>query len=214
MTDSSSSLRSLLGARPDPEFQLSLPRGWERMEPTQEAQDELERRLSRRFMHADGGPETMQAFARIRGMLRQAVKDMREQRVIASFAPTADTDDVPFPVPASIVATIRTAPSTEEMDGYVKNLISSEGARPLTDNTSILRVERENIREEGGERVVLSSTLYVTPVPGARRRRALELLAGYARPADIPREDEQIQAVHAFFDLMVATLRWREASVA
>lgn len=41
---------------------------------------------------------------------------------------------------------------------------------------------------------------------------AVELVAGYGRPADFPRDDEQIQFVHAFFDMLVASLRWKNAS--
>ncbi|NHI16038.1 protein TPRXL [Microbacterium excoecariae] len=208
MTNARESLRAALGATPDPEFELTLPRGWERSEPSPEAEAALEKRLSRRFME-HGSPDGMRAFVQLRGMLRQSMTDMRAQHVVAYFAPTGERSDVAFPVPASIVATIRSAPTTEEMDGYVKRLIVSEGARPMEANRSILRFERERIREEKGERIVLSSTVYATPIPGSRRRRALELVAGYGRPEDIPRDDETIRAAHAFLDLMVSTLRWR-----
>lgn len=209
MADEKPSLREMLGSAPDPEFELTLPRGWERSAPTADAQVDLERRLSRKLMSV-GSVDAMHADARLRGVLRQAMNDMRERKVVAWFAPSAETDGPPFPVPASIVATIRSAPTTQLMDGYVKGLITKDGARPLADNRALLRLERENVREEGGARVVLSSTLYVTPVPGSRRRRALELLAGYGRPADVPRDDEEVEFLHTFFDLMVSTLRWRE----
>lgn len=115
----------------------------------------------------------------------------------------------PFPVPASIIARFHSAPSAEGMDGYVKRLIVDEGAVPLGHNRVLLRVERERVQGEGDARMVMSSTLYVTPVPGTGRRRALELLAGYGRPTDIPRDDDQIQLVHAMLDLTVGSLRWK-----
>lgn len=205
------SLRDLLGARPDPAFELSLPRGWERHEATPESQALIEKRLSRQLMRV-GSADAMQAFGVLRNMLRQSMDEMRKQNVVGYFAPSGSDVSTPFPVPASIIATIRTAPSTEEMDGYIKRLILDDGATPLGKNRALLRVERENLRGEGDTQMVLSSTLYVTPVPGTRRRRALELLAGYGRPTDIPRDDDQIQFVHAFFDLMVASLRWKNIS--
>lgn len=208
MSDGGMALRDLLGARPDPEFELSLPKGWERHEPSTESQALIERRLSRQFMQV-GSADAMQAFGVLRNMLRQSMDEMRKQNVVGYFAPSGPDASTPFPVPASIIATIRSAPSSAEMDGYIKRMILEEGAEPLGRNRALLRIERENVRGEGDAQMVLSSTLYVTPVPGTRRRRALELLAGYGRPIDIPRDDEQIQFVHAFFDLMVASLRWK-----
>jgi len=205
------SLRDLLGARPDPEFELSLPQGWERHEASPESQSLIEKRLSRQLMRV-GSADAMQAFGVLRNMLRQSMDEMRKQNVVGYFAPSGADLSTPFPVPASIIATIRSAPSTEEMDGYIKRLILEDGAEPLGKNRALLRVERENVRGEGDAEVVLSSTLYVTPVPGTRRRRALELLAGYGRPTDIPRDDEQIEFVHTFIDLMVASLRWKNVT--
>lgn len=208
MSDAGVPLRDLLGARPDPEFELSLPRGWERHDASPDAQALIERRLSRQLMRV-GSVEAMQAFGVLRTMLRQSMGEMRKQNVVGYFAPSGADLPTPFPVPASIIATVRSAPSSEEMDGYIKRLIIDEGAAPLDRNRALLRTERESIRRDGDAEVVLSSTLYVTPVPGTRRRRALELLAGYGRPVDIPRDDEQIQFVHSFFDLMIASLRWK-----
>jgi hypothetical protein len=204
------SLRDLLGARPDPEFELSLPKGWERHEASPESQALIEKRLSRQLMRV-GTVDAMQAFGVLRNMLRQSMGEMRKQNVVGYFVPSGDVS-TPFPVPASIIATIRAAPSTAEMDGYVKRMILEDGAQPLDKNRSLLRIEREKVQGEGDAQMVLSSTLYVTPVPGTRRRRALELLAGYGRPTDVPRDDEQIQFVHTFFDLMVASLRWKNVS--
>ncbi len=211
MSDGGMSLRDLLGARPDPEFELSLPKGWERHEPSPESQALIEQRLRRSLMQV-GSVDALQASGVLRNMLRQSMDEMRKQNVVAYFAPSGTDVSTPFPVPASIIATIRSAPSSAEMDGYIKRMILEERAEPLGKNRALLRIERESIRGEGDAQMVLSSTLYVTPVPGTRRRRALELLAGYGRPADIPRDDEQIQFVHAFFDLMVASLRWKNVS--
>ena len=208
MADRGVPLRVLLGAPSDPEFELSLPTGWERHDASPESQALIVQRMRRQLMRA-GGVDAMRAFSTLRGMLGQSMDDMRREGVVGFFAQSAVDASSPFPVPASIVAKVRSAPSAEEMDGYVKRLIVDEGAVPLGGNRALLRVEREHVRGEGDAKLVLSSTLYVTPVPGTRRRRALELLAGYGRPTDIPRDDEQIQFVHAVFDLTVASLRWK-----
>lgn len=208
MTDRAMPLRELLGAPADPEFELSLPTGWERHDASPESQALIVQRLRRRLMRA-GGVDAMRAFSALRDMLGQSMDDMRREGVVGIFAQSAADASTPFPVPASIVAKIRSAPSAEAMDGYVKQLIVDEGAAALGRNRALLRVERERVHAEGDARAVLSSTLYVTPVPGTGRRRALELYAGYARPTDIPRDDEQIQFVHAVFDLMAGSLRWK-----
>lgn len=47
MPDGGMSLRDLLGARHDPEFERSLPRGWERLDVSPETHEHIEQRLSR-----------------------------------------------------------------------------------------------------------------------------------------------------------------------
>lgn len=208
MADRAVSLRETLGAPADPEFELSLPKGWERHDASHESQALVEQRLRRQLMRS-GRADAMQSFVALRSMLGRSMDDMRQQHVVAYFTPSAMDASTAFPVPASIIARFHSAPSAEGMDGYVKRLIVEEGAAPLGRNRALLRVERERVQGEGEARMVLSSTLYVTPVPGTGRRRALELLAGYGRPTDIPRDDDQIRLVHAMFDLTVASLRWK-----
>lgn len=142
------------------------------------------------------------------------MQQMREQRVVAFFAPTQDVGEWVLPFPTSIIATFRGMPSTQHMDGYVKNLIVNDGARPLDLNRALLRVESERTQEVQGESLVMNSTLYVTPVPGSSRRRALELLAVYGRPGEARRDDADVEAVHAYLDAMVSTLRWQVPTTA
>ncbi|MTE24460.1 hypothetical protein [Microbacterium sp. ZXX196] len=204
-------LRDLLGAVPDPEFELTMPPGWERSSPTQGVEAGFEQRMSRAFMEI-GSPEAMTAFARLRAELRSSMETMRRERVVAFFAPTKDVGRWVVPFPASIIATIRSMPTTQDMDGYVKSLIVRDGARPLGANRGVLRRESEHVEKTGDEQIVVRSILYVAPVPGTGRRRALELLAVFGRPEEAAPDDADVDAVTALLDGIVSTLRWHRPS--
>ncbi|MER7797567.1 hypothetical protein [Microbacterium sp. NPDC096154] len=204
-TSTGPSLREQLGAAPDPEFHLRLPAGWVRRTPDDASEAEMERLLRRRLMPINR-PDLMAAS---RTLLRDSFRQMRDSRVVAMFLPLNDEELGYLPVPASMMAVIRQGTPEAPLDEYVEHLIRREGARPLFDDTRIMRCERETERDEGGQRIVMSGTSYVTPVPGTKRKRALEIVASYGRPVDVPRDNELIEAVHTLFDVTLSTLTWR-----
>ncbi|MTE24454.1 hypothetical protein [Microbacterium sp. ZXX196] len=198
------SLREELGARPDPEFELRLPDGWVRRSPDDTTEREFERAIRARAM-AHGMPDMMATGGQL---LRDAFSQMREHRVVAMFLPFNDDDRGYFPVPMSVLATVRHGRPDQTLDAYVRHLIAHEGGTPLLEDKRVVRVEREERQTHDGAEIVVATTLYVTPIPGTRRQRALELAATYGRPATLHRDDPQIETVHGLFDMMVSTLRW------
>jgi hypothetical protein len=197
------SLRAELGAAPEPDFALTLPRGWGRTAVDEAAETMLAKQLRQRMMQA-GRPDFEVA---VRRMLRESFAALRENGAVAAFMPLDGTRDGLF-VPASIIAVMRRGTPESPLDGYAQLAIRQHDAAPLMGDMRTMRFETESEREVEGEQIVISTTHYLTPVPGTRRRRALELMATYGRPQHLSREAEHPSALHALFDLCASSLRW------
>lgn len=96
------------------------------------------------------------------------------------------------------------------MDAYVRNLIANDGGVPLVGDKRVTRVERERVVDIEGSSMTRTGIEYLTPVPGSKRRRALQLVASFARPSSTPGDDPDIVAYNVAFDVCVSTLRWVE----
>lgn len=197
-------VREELGVQPDPEFDLDLPKGWARHGVDDAALETMLAAAKRQCMEA----HRPQLYAEMRTHAESAFADMRKGGVFAYFAPT-DPGDGTLAIPASINASIRRAEPGRSLDDMVQTLIRSHGATPLLGDPRTLRVEKEKTSRLGTETLINHSVLYLTPVPGAKRRRALALVAGFARAPEAPSDAEEIQAQRFMFDACVSTLRWR-----
>lgn len=198
------SLREELGAMPMPRFELTLPNGWGRIRADEGGQAELERRVRDRMMQT-GRPDLM---AGLRAMLRESMGSMREHGAVAVFLPLDPGGAGQTGAATSITACLRTGTPDATLDEYVQQAIGRFDAKPLLDDMRTLRFETEATRDLEGVAAVISTTHYITPVPGTRRQQALELLATYGRPESMARDDERIELLHTMFDLCASTLRW------
>lgn len=198
------SLREELGAAPEPEFEMRLPDGWVRRAPDADTEREFEQAMRRRAMKQSAP----QMLVNGRRMLRESFAQMRDNRVVAMFMPFNDEDRGYFPVPMSVLATVRRGTPDQPLDAYVRHLIANEGGTPLLEDKRVVRVEREERQTHEGTTIVVASTVYVTPIPGTKRQRALEFVASYGRPEAMKRDDPQVVMVHGLFDMMISTLRW------
>ena len=185
-----SSLRELLGGTKEPEFELRLLPGWERHSPGEADRAAMDAALKKRFMSINR-PEL---HASMRVQLDQAYALMKQHQVKAYFAATAETDSLAI-IPGAIVATTFHAHSGGTLDTHVAAIIRDHGAKPLF----------------GDKRVVATTIVYMTPVPGSKRRRGLQLTATIARPMDMAATDEKFLAWKLALDVCVSTLRWVRA---
>lgn len=201
------SLREQLGARPDPGFDMDLPPGWGRRDVDEETRATMERDLRARLM----GAQRPDLYAQSRVMLADAFRAMEEQQAIAFFAPIEPSDDM-LMAPGSIIAAIRTGEGEATLDAAVRHAIREYGATPLLGDPRVVRFERERTQSMQGERLTMTSIVYLIPIPGSQRRRAVQLTATFARPADVPSDDEGARRLRALFDACVATFRWRPAA--
>lgn len=199
----SGSLREALGAKRDPEFELKLPDGWERHVPGDADKASLDASLKKRLMSLNR-PDL---HASLRVQLDQAFANMKEQNVVAYFAATKESDSGVY-VPGSIVATIRRSPSGESLDGYVTHAIREYGAKPLFGDKRFIRFERESTKAVDGGPVVVTTIVYVTPIPGSNRRRGLQLSSTIVREPEKSATDPDFVTWKMALDMCVSTLRW------
>lgn len=205
-----SSLREQLGGAKDPDFALKLLPGWERHSPDDADRATLDAALKQRFMSINR-PEF---HAAMRVHLEQAYKLMKQQRVKAYFAATAETDSLAI-IPGAILATTIHSDGGATLDTHVAQIIRDHEAKPLFGDRRFIRYERESTKTaEGDEPVVATSIVYMTPIPGSKRRRGLQLTATLARPLDMAATDEKFVAWKLALDVCVSTLRWVPAESA
>ena len=199
-----SSLRELLGGTKEPEFELRLLPGWERHSPGEADRSAMDAALKKRFMSINR-PEL---HASMRAQLDQAYALMKQQQVKAYFAATAETDNLAI-IPGAIVATTFNAHSGGTLDTHVAAIIRDHGAKPLFGDRRFIRYERESTKTAEGDEPVIATTIgYMTPVPGSKRRRGLQLTATIARPLDMAATDEKFLSWKLALDVCVSTLRW------
>lgn len=186
-----------------PDFEISLPPGWSRREATPEALADVTASIKQNLMRA----HQPQMFGTLDRLLREAFDGMRQAGAFAFFAPIDPPEDAPL-MSASILARIRRSEDGQPLDAMARTLIRSHGATPLMGDARTLRYEVEkNVRIES-ETFVNHSITYLTPVPGARRRRALELMASIVRPVDVSGDAPRVVAQKNLMDLCAASLRW------
>lgn len=184
------------------DFSLELPRGWARFD-IDGGHDALLAGMKKRFIEG----HRPDLFVEAKATFDKAFDGMRKNGVFAFFAPAVgDTDSVVLP--ASINASLRTSEAGESLDKLARDAIHRYGAKPLFGDARTLRFERERTIELGGESVVNHSLIYLTPVPGTQRRKALQLVAGFARTLDVSADSAPMVATRALMDSCVATLTW------
>lgn len=195
-------LRAALGADRDPEFAMTLPEGWSRLDANDESRDLLLARLRERLMAA----HRPDLWAAARASVLNAFEGLRRTGGIAVMMQLASGPDAPF-VPASITAAVESGRDGGTLDELVAGLVS-RGATPLGDDRRFIRLETREVRTEEAVRIGVTTVRYLTPVPGSHRRRALLLTAVMPHEPDTAGDDPLLAATRFTVDAHVATLRW------
>ncbi len=197
------SLREQLGGTPDPDFALVLPPGWVRREVTDDERDRMLSKVRGRLMEA----HRPDLYGRMRQLVTEAFTQMHRVSTVAMFTAADEAPDSAY-MPASLTATVQHADPGQNLDAYVRSAILSDGATPLLGDRRIMRVERESSDTLDGERMLVTTVVYMTPVPGSERRRALLLTLVIMRPPEAPADDAPLLQMKTLFDLCVSTLTW------
>lgn len=196
-------LREQLGGSPDPDFELQLLPGWERRSPDDGDRERLEAAMKARFMSIQR-PD-LHAYAR--DLLRESYQAMQKEGAVAFYAATAQADDTIW-IPGSIIVSVRRPPAGATLDDLVRHAIREYDAAPLFDDKRFVRFEREKTLTLEDTQVLQTSIVYLTPIPGAKRRRALQFTAAFGRSPGVPSDDKRIAMYKSAFDLVISTLRW------
>lgn len=200
---SGTSLREQLGGSPDPDFEVKLPSGWERLPPDETTRQRFDAALKKRLMEA----HRPDVYAQARTMLQESFKAMQTEGAVALYAATQDAEDTLW-LPGSIIASVRRPPTGGTLDDLVRHAIREYGAAPLFGDKRFVRFEREKKVDVENSAIIQTSIIYLTPIPGSGRRRGLQFNATFGRSVDVDENDSRISAYKATFDLIVSTLRW------
>ena len=88
-------------------------------------------------------------------------------------------------VPVSILASVTQGTPEVSLDRMVADAIERRGARALDGSRHFLRWADERTVELTGESLGAHTVVYLTPIPGTNRRKALQLTATLAHPVDV-----------------------------
>ncbi len=187
-----------------PDFEMTLPPGWTRKPVDDETLDGMLTTLRERLMKQ----HQPQAYAELRGLVKQSFASMKQEGAFAFFSAT-EQDDSTLWIPASIIASEKRAEAGRSLDDLARMLITEYGATPLREDKRTMRFERERTVRLGNETVISQSIVYLTPIPGTGRRRALQLVAGFGRSPGDAADDPYLLEMKRLFDTCVSTLRWR-----
>lgn len=196
------SLREQLGAPADPEFELELPEGWVRHDASPATEQAMLQAARRRLMEA----HRPDLYAQLQAQVQESYAAMRRMGAVAHFGPEPGAPDWAF-LPASLIATIRTPqPGATLLDEMAQRI--RDGATDLHGDRRFVRLQRESETTIGTERAAQTTVAYLTPIPGTRQARALQLTAVITRGAEFPADDPALVMMLRLFDACVASLRW------
>lgn len=201
------SLREMLGASKDPEFEIKLLPGWERRTPDDVDKARLSADLKSRLSEL----QRPDLYGMVSKMVDDSYVTMNQQSVIAYYAPTM-VEDAKTLIPGSLVASVRRSPNGGTLDELITSLIREHGGGPLFGDKRFVRFEREKTLTIDDSAVIQNSLIYLTPIPGANRRRALQFTASFMRPLESSSEDKLVRSWKFAFDACVSTLRWLPAT--
>ena len=205
-TDTTSmSVKDLLGgAAAVPEFEIKLLPGWERHRGSDADKTQLDDRIKRRFMDL----HRPDLYATVRSMIDESYDKMKQEGVLAFFAATG-ADEGKVVIPGSIVVSERRSAPGESLDTTIKALMRDFGAAPLFGDVRFMRYEREKTVTMQDATIAQTSLVYLTPIPGSGRKRALQFVASFGRPVEMSADDDKVKAWKFAFDSCISTLRWK-----
>lgn len=202
----STDLRSELGATPDPDYELELPRGWVRSRPDDEALQHMLSVLRDRTQRA----HLPDAYVQIKKLLEDSFAQMRQHAVTDVFMPGTDGDGTLY-LPASMTGSVVHATPERTLEQLVHSMVRDLGARPLRGDTRIVRMAQERRMRISDATLMNHTITYLAPIPGTKRRRALRLVASFGHLPELPDYDAQVGVLQELFDSCAGTLRWTPA---
>jgi hypothetical protein len=201
-----SSLRDqLAGGRPGiPEFRMTLPEGWTMYDTSGATERALLDRAKARLREA----HRPDVYAALETHVTGALGAARRQ---GAFVMIMAGEDAPqwSTVPISVLGTITEGAPGVSLDAMVADAVERRGARALEGSRQFLRWTDRRTVELSGESAGAYTIVYLTPLPGSRRTKALLLTATLVHPTDVdPDEDPYMKNWLSLMDAHVLTFAW------
>lgn len=200
------SLRAELGATLPgvPEFRMALPDGWTMLDTSAATEAELLVKAKVKLREA----HRPDVYASLEAHVTGAVKAARNRGAFFMIIPGEDAPQWST-VPVSILGSVTEGAPGSSLDVMVADAVERRGARALEGSKQFLRwVDRRSV-ELSGEKVGAYTVVYLTPVPGSRRSKALQLTATLLHPTDVdPEADEAMSRWLTLLDAQVLTFAW------
>jgi hypothetical protein len=193
---------ALAGKAEIPPFSIMLPPGWVAFAADDSTRDRMLEAAGRRLMQA----HRPDLHAQLRALVRRSWADLQKVGAQYAFGPGPDAPDAAY-LPASLTASVRTAPANTSFSQVVSRLIQQDSAKPLGDDLRFVTFRKTKTISEGGQRLRTTSAFYLTPMPGSGAR-ALQFSAVVAHPDDVEQEAEPVQELLSLFDAHVSTFSW------
>jgi|SRR5690554_6144636 len=189
-----------------PEFDLTLPAGWVRKEPSDDVRNEMLAGAKKRLMQA----HRPDLYGQTNALINKLFAEMRRVETVAFFAPGPGAPDEAY-LPATLTASIRRGPNGQSLDDTIAGLIRREGAVALGDDKRFLRWQSESVEKMDGTRVATTTVVYLTPIPDTGRKRALQFTLVITHNPDEAGDDDFVAALAALFDAHLSTFSWSAA---
>lgn len=185
---------------------MLLPTGWTLNDTSVETEQRMlgEARSRLRESHL---PD---AYASLSENVRAALSRAREHGAFVLIMPGEDAPAWAT-VPVSVLGSITTGRPDVSLDQLVADAVERRGAVALDGSRLFLRWAERRTANVSGETVAIYTVVYLTPVPGSKRTKALQFTAVLAHdPAVDPETDLQIQAWLAMLDASIVTFGWTD----
>lgn len=183
---------------------MMLPPGWVLYDTSERTERALLEQAKVRLREA-GRPDT---YALLSEHVKRALVGARKQ---GAFMMIMAGEEAPAwaTVPISILGSIVKGTPAISLDAMVADAVERRGARALHNSRQFLRWVDERSVELSGESAGAYTVVYLTPIPGSRRKQALQLTATLVHPTDTdPTSDTAMKSWLELLDAHVATLSW------
>ncbi len=180
------------------------PAGWTMYDTSGATERELLDRAKARLRDVHR-PEV---YAALESHVTGALAAARRQ---GAFVMIMAAEDAPrwSTVPISVLGTVTEGAAGVSLDAMVADAVERRGARALEGSRQFLRWTDRRTVELSGESAGAYTVVYLTPIPGSRRTKALQFTATLVHPTDVdPTQDLQMKTWLELLDTQLLTFAW------